>query len=107
MNTQEGPKGRLSRSPRVGHLDLRRGAGGGSTSEIEHQLAHMEREALVHAHHLRSLEYVTKAGMVAISNITALEAVLRVSVPNASGRLKLVGDFATRAMAREIEGLLP
>lgn len=76
-------------------------------SSVERELSKIEMETMLQAYRLRSLEYVTKAGMVAISNITALESTLSTSVPSAASRLRAVGDFATRAMAQEIAGLLP
>lgn len=73
---------------------------------MERELTEIERRAVVEAHRLRSVEYVTTAGMHAVSNISALERTLVSSVPSAASRLRAVGDLATRAVASEIAGLL-
>lgn len=75
-------------------------------ADVERELARIEHHAMIEAHRVRSIEYVATAGMVAISNISSLERTLASSVPNAAQRLRTVGDFATRAVASEIAGLL-
>lgn len=75
-------------------------------SPLERELASIEHRALVESHRLRAIEYVTKTGMMAVTNITVLENALVQSVPNAAPRLRSMGDMAARAVAAEIAGIL-
>jgi hypothetical protein len=64
-----------------------------------------ERDAYLSASRIRSLQFVTQAGMLAASGLASFEARLASDVPAAAGRLSAINDVAMGAIAAEIRGV--
>jgi hypothetical protein len=55
---------------------------------------------------MRSLQFVTQAGMLAASGLSAFESRLANDVPEAAGRLSAISEVAMCAIAAEIRGVM-
>lgn len=65
-----------------------------------------ERDAYLSASRMRSLQFVTQAGMLAASGLSAFESRLANDVPEAAGRLSAISEVAMCAIAAEIRGVM-
>ena len=64
-----------------------------------------EQDAYLRAHRMRSIQFVTQAGMIAASGVTSFEHQLAADVPAAARRLAAIGDVAMAAIAAEIQAV--
>jgi hypothetical protein len=91
----------------MGHLngdELRQGAY--VPVAIRREVDRTEREAYLSANRMRSLQFVTQAGMLAASGLTAFQARLAEDVPEAANRLNAISEVAMGAIAAEIRGVM-
>jgi hypothetical protein len=69
---------------------------------IRRESERLEHAAYLAAHRVRSVEFVSEAGMLAASNLSSLQTRLAADVPEAAGRLAAIGEVALAAIAAEI-----